>query len=282
MNLKSSFLRSYSQLIKKRPKNSHKGTFGTVAIIGNANLLGASILAGSAALKSGCGKVIIGLDQNILLNKVCETLPELIFQKITSLTKNLKINAWVVGCGLGRTYTAFSFMKKILKDVHSGKKIVIDADGLNIFSTFSPIPVLKENCVITPHPKEASKLLRCSIEEIQFNRIKKARSLSQKMNCWVVLKGYHTIISSPIGEISINKTGNISLSTSGTGDVLSGIIGSLFAQKIPTEIAIKTAVWLHGKAADNLTTKKVGPIGLIAHELVNEVRMIINELRNNI
>jgi len=92
----------------------------------------------------------------------------------------------------------------------------------------------------------------------------------------VVLKGHHTIIAAPDNQTWCNETGNSGLATAGSGDVLSGIIGSLLAQKLPIEQAVRAGVWLHGKAADVLVQKGIGPIGLTAHEIIDEARTIRN------
>lgn len=165
----------------------------------------------------------------------------------------------------------------MLKKIILGKYILIDADGLNILSKLKK-NVLNEKCIITPHLKEASRLLSCSVEVINKNKKISAINLAKKFNCWVVLKSHKTIISSNKGEIFTNSTGNASLSTAGTGDVLAGIIGSLIVQKIPIKEAIIGGVWMHGKAADILVANKVGPIGLTAHELINQLRILRNEI----
>lgn len=266
-------------LISIRNKNSHKGTFGTLGIIGGSkSMCGSCLLSGSVALKVGCGKVIIGFNQKKLLFSIIESIPELILKTANELINEKIITGWVIGCGLGTKYKAFFLMKKILKHVKNGKNVLIDADGLNVLSKFKKKNKLTKNCVITPHMKEASLLLSCSIEKIKMNRKKSAIKLAKKFNCWVVLKGYKTIIASYNEDVFINKTGNVSLATSGTGDVLAGIIGSLIVQKIPIKESIIGGVWLHGKAADNLVLQGLGPIGLTAHELIDEVRKIRNQI----
>lgn len=275
------FLKSIPALTKKRRSNSHKGTFGTLGIIGGAlGMSGACILSGNAALKSGCGKVIIGFNQQKILNCFIETVPELIFKKANELIQefNTNITTWIVGCGLGVKLNARLLMKKILKYIHSNNTYVLfDADALNILTHFQSVKLTKY-CIITPHPKEASRLLGCSVNEIQKNRKKAAINLAKKFNCWVVLKGKKTIVASRCQQISENYTGNVGLATSGSGDVLSGIIGSFIAQKITIAESIIGGVWIHGKAADNLVSKGVGPIGLTAHELCDEVRLIRNKI----
>lgn len=273
------FFKQFPNLNSIRPRDANKGTFGALGIIGSRlGMTGACILSGSAALKTGCGKVIIGFNQNTLPIQVLETMPELILKKASELIHDIKITSWIIGCGLGTELEATTLVKKVLKYVESGAHVLIDADGLNILSRLNKKPNLTENCVITPHPKEAARLLGCSTNEIQVNREQSAITLARKFNCWVVLKGHHTVIASKNRNIWVNTTGNVSLATAGTGDVLSGIIGSLMAQTIPIKEAAIGGVWLHGKAADSLVLKGIGPIGLTAHELIDQVRMIRNQL----
>lgn len=241
-------------------------------------MAGSCVLAGSAALHIGCGKVIIGLNQKKINIHLLEHTPELIIQTAKNLMCNTQITTWIIGCGLGTSPMGIKLIKTILKNIQVGSNVLIDADGLNILSIFPQIPVLTEKCVITPHPKEAARLLKCSIEDIEKNREKNAIKLAKKFNCWVVLKGHNTIIASKHGDIKINDTGNVGLATSGTGDVLSGIIGSLIAQKIPIQEAIIGGVWLHGTASDFLVFYGLGPIGLMAHELIHQVRKIRNAI----
>lgn len=276
---KKLFSKQFPHLTSKRPADANKGTFGILGIIGSAlGMTGACVLSGSAALKLGCGKVIIGFNQNKLPIQVLETIPELILKKASELINDHQISSWIIGCGLGTESEAIILVKRILKYIESGAHVLIDADGLNILSILTKKTILTENCVITPHPKEASRLLSCSIEDIQVNREQSAITLARKFKCWVVLKGHRAVITSTDGNIWVNTTGNVSLATAGTGDVLSGMIGSLMAQKIPIKAAVISGVWLHGKAADNLVLKGIGPIGLTAHELIDQARMIRNQL----
>lgn len=269
----------FPYLTAVRPEDSNKGTFGTLGIIGSApQMNGACVLAGSAALKTGCGKVIIGFNQNKLPLAIVENAPELILNIANELINNKYITAWVIGCGLGIQSAAVILIKNMLQYINNGAKVLIDADGLNILSIQAEAIKLTENCIITPHPKEASRLLACSVEKIQQNRVESAIKLAGIYHCWVVLKGHATVIAAPNGKTWINETGNSGLATAGSGDVLSGIIGSLLAQNIPLSEAAQAGVWLHGKAADDLVSQGIGPIGLTAHELINSVRMLRNQL----
>ncbi|EKT56273.1 NAD(P)H-hydrate dehydratase [Providencia sneebia] len=264
-----------------RPEESNKGTFGTLNIIGSSlGMNGACVLAGRAALKTGCGKVIIGFNQYPLTINLVESAPELILRDAKLLMTDKSSTAWVIGCGLGISSEAYSLMINFLSTIEGNIPALIDADGLNILAQLPNTPILSSQTVLTPHPKEASRLLKISVDDIQSHREVAAQQLSEKYSCWIVLKGHHTIIANPHGKIWRNETGNSGLATAGSGDVLSGIIGSLLAQGLPIEEAVRGGVWLHGKAADILVAKGIGPIGLTAHELIDEVRAIRNILVN--
>lgn len=277
------FSKKFPTLITTRAKNSHKGTFGTLTIIGGKKgMEGACLLSGHAALKIGTGKVIIGLNQNFFSSYILEITPEIILKQARIILNEEinRITAWVIGGGLGVNKNAKKLIGKILKKIYLGAKVLIDADALNILSTMTTLPLLTNKCVITPHPKEAAKLLKCTVKEIQLHRKEKAKKLAEKMNCWVVLKGYKTIIVSPKKKLLINTTGGVSLATAGTGDVLSGVIGGLLAQGVPLKEAIIFGVWVHGRAADSLVKKGIGPIGITAHEIINEIRILRNKIYN--
>ncbi|CAL1329423.1 NAD(P)H-hydrate dehydratase [Candidatus Providencia siddallii] len=269
----------YHFLKKLRLEDSHKGMFGTLGLIGGSyGMIGAIILAGCSALKIGCGKVIIGFNQLKCAVSLIESMPELILRTVNEIINDISLTNLVVGPGLGINPVSSILIKMIVLD--KKKYILLDADALNILSITSDIK-LHENCIITPHPKEAACLLHTNVKKIQFNRKKSILMLSKQYCCWVVLKGYHTLISSPDGDLWCNYSGNNGLSTAGTGDVLSGIIGGLLAQKIPIQEAICGGVWIHGAAADRAVLEGIGPIGLTAHEIIDYARIIRNKLAKN-
>ncbi|PHM30057.1 conserved hypothetical protein [Xenorhabdus innexi] len=278
-NEKNQLADLFPTVTQPRPEESHKGTFGTLNIIGGAETMsGACVLAGTAALKSGCGKVIIGFNQEPLAIQLIDTVPELMLSKASRLFEGELPSAWVIGCGLGISVEAVNLIKKIINRIHQGEKVLIDADGLNILAKLPDKIQLSDKTVITPHVKEASRLLQTDSKSIQSDRSGSARVLSSRYGCWAVLKGHRTVIAAPDGRTWINETGNSGLATAGSGDVLSGIIGSLLAQDIPLEEAIRAGVWLHGKAADMLVADGIGPIGLTAHEIIDYVRKIRNQI----
>lgn len=270
---------SFPALCQARLAESHKGTYGTVAILGGqAGMSGAIILAGSAALKSGCGKVWLGFKQADIPLAVIANQPELMLNTAEHLLTRQDVTTWVMGCGLGTDSTAQRLLTQCLQK--SPSPILLDADALNILAQQPHLITHQQpSClVLTPHPGEAARLLHCSIAEIQSNRHQAVSRLAEQFAAWVVLKGNHSLIASPSGQIRQNQSGNPGLATAGSGDVLSGIIGSLLAQHIPPEQAVNGGVWLHGLAAEILAFNQIGPIGLCAHEIVAAVRWLRNRL----
>lgn len=271
-------LEHFSELCRPRPQDSHKGTFGTVGVIGGAKgMSGAAVLAATAALYGGCGKVLVGFNQST--PPVCSGHWELMSDCATDVWVQHadKVDTWVVGCGLGRDETAIRLSAEVW---NGGAQLVVDADALHILSENSQLfaPNKGTDLVLTPHPYEAAQLLDTSVAQIQSNRDWAARELASRYRAWVVLKGHETVISSARGFLVVNPTGNAGLATAGSGDVLAGLIGSLLAQKIPAEQAVPAAVWLHGAAADLLVSAQTGPVGLLAGELPEAVRWLRNRI----
>jgi ADP-dependent NAD(P)H-hydrate dehydratase len=263
-----------------RDADAHKGSFGSVGILGGSSgMMGAVILAGRAALKSGVGKTYLALTQTPLSVAYDSINPELMLHDaVTLIEQAATLDAWVAGCGLGHAPAALSLLQRLLM-MRSARPLVLDADALNalargdISKTWGPGLV-----VLTPHPTEAARLLQTDTPNIQADRPKAAQKLAQCYGAWIVLKGARTIVCAPDGQWQVNTTGNVGLATGGTGDVLSGLLGSLLAQGIPADQAIPAAVWLHGAAADTLVAQGIGPIGLTAGELPEAIRNLRNRV----
>lgn len=274
--------RHYPSLCKMRPQNAHKGTFGTVAVIGGSkSMVGAALLAGTAAMYTGCGKALVGLNYLNSPLSVFHHRPEIMVDYAVDImtTYYQMVDTWVVGCGLGKNETAIQIVKALWNS--SATQLVLDADALPILADYSELfqPQPKRtDLVLTPHPGEAARLLNVSVEKIEQNRDWAARELASRYRAWVILKGHETLISSARGFLLMNPSGNVGLATAGSGDVLSGIVGSLLAQGIDAEEAVPAAVWLHGVAAEILVQLQIGPIGLLAGELAEAVRWIRNQL----
>lgn len=265
-------------LFALRDQDTHKGSFGTVGVVGGGpGMTGAALLAARAALKTGAGKVLVGFVQESLPLPCDPLQPELMLRDARSLLdEDWGITAWVAGCGIGTGALAANALSELFV-LRREAPLVLDADGLNLLAwgdiqaNWGSGPV-----VLTPHPAEAGRLLGVGTAEVQADRPGAASKLAQRYQAWVVLKGAGTIVCAPDGALQINTSGNPGLATAGTGDVLAGMLGSLIAQKLPLDQAVPGAVWLHGAAADALVEQGVGPIGLTAGELANAARALRN------
>lgn len=269
---------AFESIFSARSPQSHKGTFGSVGILGGAQgMTGAAVLAARAALKTGAGRVYVGLTQTDPHYSLDALQPELMWRPCQSLIAMApEINAWALGCGLGESAFALNALRQVFQ--HRGTApIVVDADALNALSSQQIRPVWGHApVVITPHPTEAARLLKCDTETVQSDRVSHAQALAKVYKAWVVLKGHETIICAPNLNCWQNTTGNVGLATAGTGDVLSGIIASLIAQGFSIEESVLAGVWLHGKAADHCVAQGLGPIGLTASEVIDAVRWVRN------
>lgn len=271
--------KDFAEIFTARAPDGHKGTFGSVGILGGApGMTGAAILAGRAALKLGAGKVLIALAQQPLPVSYDPPFPELMLREADDLLAQPELaTAWAAGCGLGRTPRALAWLQKLMA-VRNGRPLVLDADALNALASHTVQKSWGDGDVIlTPHPQEAARLLQIDTKALQANRLSSAQQLAKTYQAWIVLKGTQTLICAPDLSWQFNQTGNVGLASGGTGDVLSGILVSLLAQGMPTRIAVPAAVWLHGAAADHLVAHGCGPIGLTAGELADAARTIRNQ-----
>ncbi len=268
----------FSAALQPRRHNSHKGSYGDVSILGGAHgMVGAAILAARTAVNCGAGRVFVGCISEAPAYD--STQPELMCR----LAAHIDFNSTtiVAGPGLGDSRTAHDFLARALA-AHT--PLVLDADALNLVSMETGLQqkliARKAPTLLTPHPLEAARLLGLTVQQVQADRIATARALAAKFNATAILKGSGTIIAAPTsnGSIVINPTGNPALATAGSGDVLSGLCGALLAQGWPVWEAALAAVWLHGKAADNLVRNGIGPIGLAAGELIPAIRAALNQL----
>lgn len=263
--------------IKPRPRDSHKGDFGTVAIIGGGNgMIGAAVLAARAALKAGAGCVHVGLLADHAPG-VDMRQPELMLHSAAVAMKLPKLNVLAIGCGMGHDLAA----QKILHDaLKLDAALVLDADALNMLAMRPDLRSLllarKQAAIITPHPGEAARLLGISTEEIQADRPAAAQELSRRTGCSVVLKGADSLCVTREGKTWLNKTGNPGMSGPGMGDVLSGLIAAFIAQGLSSDEAMLLAVHLHGAAGDALAQQQAS-LGMTASEVIEWSRWLLNQ-----
>ncbi|HTD07164.1 NAD(P)H-hydrate dehydratase [Undibacterium sp.] len=266
----------FSSVLKPRPQNTNKGSFGDVLIIGGARgMAGAALLAARAAAHCGAGRVFIGFvaeppaydSQN----------PELMFRRADDADFSAEVV--VIGPGLGVSPASRQVLTKALQQAG---KLVVDADALNLIAADVNLQELLAartgSTILTPHPLEAARLLGISGAEVQADRLHAARTLANRFAATVILKGSGTVIAEKDGQVVINHTGNPALATAGTGDILAGMCGTLLAHAAAAVDAAGLAVCLHGLAADKLVAQGIGPVGITSGELIHAIRNCLNEM----
>jgi hydroxyethylthiazole kinase-like uncharacterized protein yjeF len=258
-----------------RRRNSHKGSHGSLAVIGGATgMSGAALLAARAGLQLGAGRVFVGLLSSLAVDPM---QPELMLRSADDALANA--TALAIGPGLGESATACELIRRA---AGADFPALFDADALNLLAAH---PVLAARVrhrtaptLLTPHPAEAARLLGMATDEVQRDRVASALQLAQRFNAHVALKGCGTIIAFPDGRWRINATGNPGLASAGSGDVLAGMAGALLAQGWPADAALCGAVHIHGMAADLLAAAGDGPVGMTAGELIPAARGTLNRL----
>jgi ADP-dependent NAD(P)H-hydrate dehydratase / NAD(P)H-hydrate epimerase len=239
---------------------SHKGSFGDVAVVGGesgtaTNMSGAALLASSAALHAGAGRVFVALLGQAPGLSVDPEQPELMFRAPEAL--DMAHQVVVCGCGGGEAVKAV-----LAKVLSTAARAVLDADALNAIAVDPKLQSQLRarqsrgySTVLTPHPLEAARLAGSSAAAVQADRLTAARQLAERFQCVVVLKGSGTIIASPGHQTMINATGNALLATAGTGDVLAGMLGACLAGGMSDFEAACSAVFDHGRRADTWAKK---------------------------
>lgn len=254
-----------------RKQNSHKGTFGKVLnIAGSPNFSGAAYLSSISALKVGAGYVALASCPNVLQAVAAKT-PDIVLVPI-KLAKNVIKNYDVVsfGCGFSTEAPAVLMFKSIMTELAIlDVPVILDADGINLLSKFKKI-ILPDKLILTPHPKEAARLLGKDVEDVLKNPVDIATEISLNFKCTTVLKLHNTVISSKNLSIFVNNTGNSALAKAGTGDVLCGMIAGFIAQGMKYFDACKTAVYFHGLAGE-LASKDLTEYSVLASDLLNYI-----------
>ena len=265
------------KLLPKRPHDSHKGQFGTVVIIGGATgTVGAPLMAGRAALKLGAGSVHVGLLAEgapvVDLHQ-----PELMLHSATVALNLPGTTVIAMGCGMGREPVAQKMFYEVLQ---RDLPLVLDADALNILAKRPDLRGLllsrQAATVLTPHPGEAARLLGCSVEDIQTDRISAVRSLAEKFASSIVLKGAESLCVTHDGKVYLNQTGNPGMSSAGMGDVLTGMVAAFIGQGMSADDALLFAVHLHGAAGDAMAEQSA-TIGMSASEVTDWARWLLNQ-----
>lgn len=258
--------------LPERKKNTHKGDYGHVLIIGGGpGMPGAVHLTAKAALRAGAGMVTIATWPEHAKGTV-SFVPEAMIAGVKT-AKDLeplleKVSFCVIGPGLGESDWAKALF---LAAMTSQLPMLIDASALRLLAAS---PQVDDNWVLTPHPGEASSLLHCSTEDIQKDRYQAVSTLQQQYGGVVVLKGVGSLIQTEDRTTFVCAQGNPAMASAGMGDVLSGIIAGLAAQGINLSEAAKLGVWVHAQAGDRLA-KTQGSTGLLASDLIDVIPNIL-------
>jgi NAD(P)H-hydrate epimerase len=274
-----------------RPRDGHKGTFGTVVVLaGSQGYTGAAYLTSMGAARSGAGIVRLMVAQSIypiLAEKCTEVVvgpvPEISPGVVGHAALSAVLRGFtgaasgIVGPGIGRDTSTRRLIEDLLRKVTV--PLVLDADALNLLSEHrSILPKLSPDIVLTPHPAEFGRLANMETSAVQKDRRGIASRFAKTWNKVVVLKGAGTVIAAPDGRITLNPISTPALATGGTGDVLAGLIGGLMAQKLPPFEAAVTGVHIHGVAGTDLEAS-VGQAGVLASDLLPQIPRVMERLR---
>ncbi|MEF9840816.1 MAG: NAD(P)H-hydrate dehydratase [Lachnospiraceae bacterium] len=269
-----------SKRMPQRTPDTHKGSYGKVLmVVGSKGMAGAAYLSSKAAYTVGAGLIIIYTheDNRLILQ---QQLPEAIIRTYTVYdeAKLEELLEWadvtVIGPGIGENNLALQLLEGTLR--MGTTPCVLDADGLNLLSKNKQLweYIKFGNYVLTPHMKEMCRLLNCSMKELQNQRFESVLELAETYNITCVLKDARTCVASKNHHLYVNTSGNNAMAKGGSGDVLSGIIAGLFAQKLSSHYAATVGVYLHGLSGDYARTQK-GNYGVLASDIVESISGVI-------
>jgi ADP-dependent NAD(P)H-hydrate dehydratase / NAD(P)H-hydrate epimerase len=257
-------------LLKKRGKYDHKGSFGHALIVaGSFGMAGAAVLAAKACMRAGVGLLTVHTPQcnRIVLQT---TIPEAMVRAdadeyvLSQNTDTDNYDAVGIGCGIGKAGRTASALKNYL--MLTRKPMVLDADALNLIADNPEMwEYIPKDSILTPHPKEFERLFGKTDND--FERLERLRERAKTLKINILLKGAHTIIANNEGVCFFNSTGNAGMATAGSGDVLTGIITGLLAQGYAPDKAAIVGVYLHGLAGD-LAAEKLGQEAMLAGDIV--------------
>lgn len=293
MNVKTAFLdkKDIYSILPVRKKRTNKGSYGRLFVIaGSKDMTGAVALCCKGAFRAGAG-LVYACTVKSGISVVQQLVPEAVVMPLSEYDGKVRYECYeddieekirlasavAVGPGLGMSEEVSEFVKKLITEVDTN--LIIDADGLNAIADDPSILLsLKHVPVITPHPGEMSRLTGLSIREILDDTVNVARDFAMKYNSVVVLKDARSIIAAPDGRVVINVTGNPSMATGGSGDVLTGVIASFIAQKIDPFSAAAAGAYIHGLSGD-ICMEKMGSYGVMAWDIAENVAAAISRFR---
>jgi len=293
LNLNVITPREIAPLIVPRPRDSNKGMYGHVLVVGGSlGKTGAAAMAGFSALRAGAGLATVAAPQSVLW-VIAGYHPELMTEPLeetaagTIASHALKgfeqiaeqKTLLAIGPGISRHPETSEFVREVVRQ--SKTSIVLDADGVNAFEgRAGELNGRGRTLVLTPHPGEMARLTGLSTPAIQRDRINVARSFAREHELILVLKGDRTVVARPDGEVWVNATGNPGMATGGTGDILTGIVAGMLAQNPKREFeAVLAAVYLHGLAGD-IARERLGEHSLVATDLVKTLPEAFSRVRS--
>ena len=274
-------------LMPARDPGGHKGTFGKVYLLGGSvGYTGAPVLCAGGAVHSGCGLVFLGVPETVwpiaaarclcaMPHPLAEQDGRLSAAAETEIRHRAAVcDAVAVGCGLGRSEGSDALVRALLT---LEKPLVLDADGINALSGHIDLLDARRGrpTVLTPHEVEFARI---GGDLSRGDRERAAQDFAMAHGCVLVLKGHRTVTASPEGDVLVNTTGGSGLAKGGSGDVLTGVIASLMAQRADALRAAAVGVWLHGRAGDlaeqELTAYSVTPEDVV-RKLPDAIREIL-------
>ena len=299
-NLRVSGPDEFASLPLVRAADSHKGTFGHALLIaGSLGKSGAAILSGLGCLRSGAGLTTVATP-DVVLSALASGRPEYMTEPLASTAagtiarRNLHDGA-LARIGQGKSVIAIGpgvttepetqeFIRGAVRE--TPLPVILDADGLNAFAGKADLLRQRKSPVlaVTPHPGEMARLLGTSSAAVQEDRAKLAQQAAAEWNAHVILKGFHTILAAPDGQVWVNTAGNASLAKGGTGDVLTGVLAAVTAQFGTADWlrVLALGVYLHGSAA-SVKPYRPEDAGLLAAEVADHIprarARLIEEIR---
>ncbi len=282
--------RDVKRVLPSRPVSAHKYSVGKVFVIaGSRSFTGAPYMCAQAAMRAGCGAVVMAVPASIrtvLARKLTEVIllsvdetPDGTIASAAEPALRERI-AWadvvVIGPGMSRHEETDALLLKLIAEID--KPLVVDADGLNALATSPKILQRRKlAAILTPHAGELSRITKQEVRAIEGNRVDAARSAAKQLRSIVCLKGGPTVTASPPGNVFINSTGNAGMATIGSGDVLTGLVAGLEAQGMDALDAAMAGVYLHGLAGD-LAATRYGQKSMMALDILEHISSSIRNI----
>ncbi len=275
-------------LIEPRGPDAHKGDFGHVLVVGGSRgMTGAAVLSARGALRAGAGRVTVATPASVqpvvaglgveFMTRALADHDGVCAAEAAEAVLALGADVVAVGPGLGSGPSVRAFVRAIIE--RGDAPLVLDADALNACAGEAAALAGREDrpIIITPHPGEMARLLGCSSDDVQANRLGLAVEFATTHHVHVVLKGYRTIVALPDGQAFVNPTGTPGMATGGSGDVLTGMVAAWLAQLMDPAAACQLAVYLHG-AAGELAEADEGEVSMTAGDIVTHIGEALQEL----